>query len=118
MISGRCRSTARCSFLCNGCNECNRSRNETNRVEGPTRRARRPLVHPVAARRPQRPEPFALARCNTPVHTSGNRKERVVMLVLVLAFLGGMLTILSPCILPIIPLVFARSERNFTREIA
>lgn len=40
------------------------------------------------------------------------------MLVLVLAFLGGMLTILSPCILPIIPLVFARSERNFTREIA
>lgn len=40
------------------------------------------------------------------------------MLVLVLAFLGGVLTILSPCILPIIPLVFARSERNFTREIA
>ena len=39
------------------------------------------------------------------------------MLVLVLAFVGGVLTILSPCILPIIPLVFARSERNFAREI-
>jgi cytochrome c biogenesis protein CcdA/thiol-disulfide isomerase/thioredoxin len=40
------------------------------------------------------------------------------MLVLVLAFLGGVLTILSPCILPIIPLVFARSGRGFAREIA
>jgi cytochrome c biogenesis protein CcdA/thiol-disulfide isomerase/thioredoxin len=36
----------------------------------------------------------------------------------VLAFLGGVLTILSPCILPIIPLVFARTGRNFPREIA
>ncbi|MDB4911377.1 MAG: alkyl hydroperoxide reductase/Thiol specific antioxidant/Mal allergen [Gemmatimonadetes bacterium] len=40
------------------------------------------------------------------------------MLVLVLAFLGGVLTILSPCILPIIPLVFARTGRSFAREIA
>ncbi|MEP7066497.1 MAG: cytochrome c biogenesis protein/redoxin [Gemmatimonadota bacterium] len=40
------------------------------------------------------------------------------MLVLVLAFLGGVLTILSPCILPIIPLVFARSGRSFVRETA
>jgi cytochrome c biogenesis protein CcdA/thiol-disulfide isomerase/thioredoxin len=40
------------------------------------------------------------------------------MLVLVLAFLGGVLTILSPCILPIIPLVFARSGRGFARETA
>ena len=39
------------------------------------------------------------------------------MLVLVLAFLGGVLTILSPCILPIVPLVFARAERSFSREI-
>jgi cytochrome c biogenesis protein CcdA/thiol-disulfide isomerase/thioredoxin len=37
---------------------------------------------------------------------------------LVLAFLGGVLTILSPCILPIIPLVFARSGRSFVRETA
>ena len=37
---------------------------------------------------------------------------------LVLAFLGGVLTILSPCILPILPLVFARSGCSFTREMA
>ncbi len=37
---------------------------------------------------------------------------------LVLAFLGGILTILSPCILPVLPLVFARGGRSFTREIA
>ncbi|HLB07924.1 MAG TPA: cytochrome c biogenesis protein CcdA [Gemmatimonadaceae bacterium] len=36
---------------------------------------------------------------------------------LVLAFLGGVLTILSPCILPIIPLVFARTGRSFPREV-
>jgi cytochrome c biogenesis protein CcdA/thiol-disulfide isomerase/thioredoxin len=36
---------------------------------------------------------------------------------LVLAFLGGVLTILSPCILPIIPLVFARTGRSFRREL-
>ncbi|MBK5187193.1 MAG: redoxin domain-containing protein [Gemmatimonadaceae bacterium] len=40
----------------------------------------------------------------------------MAMLVLVLAFLGGVLTILSPCILPIVPLVFARAERRFVRE--
>ena len=36
---------------------------------------------------------------------------------LILAFLGGILTILSPCILPIVPLVFSRSDRSFYREI-
>ena len=35
---------------------------------------------------------------------------------LLLVFLGGVLTILSPCILPVIPLVFARAERSFVRE--
>ncbi|MGH7594228.1 MAG: cytochrome c biogenesis protein/redoxin [Gemmatimonadales bacterium] len=38
--------------------------------------------------------------------------------VLVLAFLGGVLTRLSPCILPVIPLVFTRAGRDFKREIA
>ncbi len=37
---------------------------------------------------------------------------------LLLAFLGGVLTILSPCILPVIPLVFARTGRSFRREVA
>ena len=40
------------------------------------------------------------------------------MTILLLAFLGGVLTILSPCILPIIPLVFARTGRSFWRELA
>jgi cytochrome c biogenesis protein CcdA/thiol-disulfide isomerase/thioredoxin len=39
-------------------------------------------------------------------------------MILVLAFLGGVLTILSPCILPIVPLVFARTGRSFARETA
>ena len=29
------------------------------------------------------------------------------------AYLGGVLTILSPCILPVLPFVFARSEQKF-----
>ena len=37
---------------------------------------------------------------------------------LALAFLGGVLTILSPCILPVIPLVFSRTGRNFRQECA
>ncbi|MEO8620021.1 MAG: cytochrome c biogenesis protein/redoxin [bacterium] len=39
------------------------------------------------------------------------------MTMLLLAFFGGVLTILSPCILPVIPLVFARTGRSFGREI-
>ncbi len=35
------------------------------------------------------------------------------MLLLLLAYLGGVLTILSPCILPVLPFVFARSDRPF-----
>lgn len=35
---------------------------------------------------------------------------------LFLAYLGGVLTILSPCILPIVPLVFSRADRSFARE--
>ncbi len=38
------------------------------------------------------------------------------MLVLILAYLGGALTILSPCILPVLPFVFARSDRPFMRN--
>jgi cytochrome c biogenesis protein CcdA/thiol-disulfide isomerase/thioredoxin len=35
------------------------------------------------------------------------------MLLIVLVFLGGVLTILSPCILPVLPFVFARAEQRF-----
>lgn len=38
------------------------------------------------------------------------------MLLLVLAYLGGVLTLLSPCILPVLPFVFARSDRPFLRS--
>lgn len=38
------------------------------------------------------------------------------MLVLMLAYLGGVLTILSPCILPVLPFVFARSDKPFMRN--
>ncbi len=38
------------------------------------------------------------------------------MFVLILAYLGGVLTILSPCILPVLPFVFARADRPFLRN--
>jgi cytochrome c biogenesis protein CcdA/thiol-disulfide isomerase/thioredoxin len=38
------------------------------------------------------------------------------MLLILLAYLGGILTILSPCILPVLPFVFARSDQPFVRS--
>jgi cytochrome c biogenesis protein CcdA/thiol-disulfide isomerase/thioredoxin len=38
------------------------------------------------------------------------------MLLFALAYLGGILTILSPCILPVLPFVFARADRPFLRN--
>jgi cytochrome c biogenesis protein CcdA/thiol-disulfide isomerase/thioredoxin len=38
------------------------------------------------------------------------------MLIILLAYLGGILTILSPCILPVLPFVFARADRSFVRS--
>ncbi len=38
------------------------------------------------------------------------------MLLLLLAYLGGVLTLLSPCILPVLPFVFARANRSFVRS--
>src|SRR5580693_7348441 len=35
------------------------------------------------------------------------------MILFVLAYLGGVLTIVSPCILPVIPFVLARADRPF-----
>ena len=37
------------------------------------------------------------------------------MLILLLAYFGGVLTIVSPCILPVLPFVFARADRSFAR---
>jgi cytochrome c biogenesis protein CcdA/thiol-disulfide isomerase/thioredoxin len=38
------------------------------------------------------------------------------MLLYVLAFVGGVLTIVSPCILPVLPFVFARADQPFRRS--
>ena len=38
------------------------------------------------------------------------------MILFLLAFLGGALTIASPCILPVLPFVFARADRPFLRS--
>ncbi|HYL72112.1 MAG TPA: cytochrome c biogenesis protein DipZ, partial [Candidatus Dormibacteraeota bacterium] len=38
------------------------------------------------------------------------------MILAVLAYLGGVLTILSPCILPVLPFVFARTTQPFARS--
>ncbi len=38
------------------------------------------------------------------------------MLLFLVAYLGGVLTIVSPCILPVLPFVFARLDRSFLRN--
>jgi Cytochrome c biogenesis protein len=38
------------------------------------------------------------------------------MIFLLIAYLGGVLTIASPCILPVLPFVFARADRPFQRS--
>jgi cytochrome c biogenesis protein CcdA/thiol-disulfide isomerase/thioredoxin len=38
------------------------------------------------------------------------------MLLFLLSYLGGALTIVSPCILPVLPFVFARADRPFARN--
>jgi cytochrome c biogenesis protein CcdA/thiol-disulfide isomerase/thioredoxin len=39
------------------------------------------------------------------------------MTLLILAYLGGVLTIVSPCILPVLPFVFARADRPFAKSV-
>ncbi len=43
-------------------------------------------------------------------------ESRTSMLIYLLAFVGGILTILSPCILPVLPFVFARADQPFRRS--
>src|SRR5580658_4749740 len=38
------------------------------------------------------------------------------MVLLLLAFLGGILTIISPCILPVLPFVFAKADQPFRKS--
>src|SRR5262249_32668910 len=39
------------------------------------------------------------------------------MVLFVVAYLGGVLTMVSPCILPVVPFVFARADRSFVRSM-
>lgn len=39
------------------------------------------------------------------------------MTLLILAYLGGILTIVSPCILPVLPFVFSRAGQSFSRSV-
>jgi cytochrome c biogenesis protein CcdA/thiol-disulfide isomerase/thioredoxin len=43
--------------------------------------------------------------------------EESIMLLLVLAYLGGALTIVSPCILPVLPFVFSTAGQSFRRSV-
>src|ERR1700748_666345 len=38
------------------------------------------------------------------------------MILFLLAYLGGVLTIVSPCVLPVLPFVFARADKPFVRS--
>lgn len=38
------------------------------------------------------------------------------IVILVLAYIGGVLTIFSPCVLPVLPFIFARSDQSFRRS--
>lgn len=38
------------------------------------------------------------------------------MILFILAYLGGVLTILSPCILPVLPFIFARADKPFLKS--
>jgi cytochrome c biogenesis protein CcdA/thiol-disulfide isomerase/thioredoxin len=42
--------------------------------------------------------------------------KETMMTLLIIAYLGGVLTIFSPCILPILPFVFVRAEQPFLRS--
>jgi len=48
-------------------------------------------------------------------NSTGSPRDGLMALFL-LAYLGGVLTILSPCILPVLPFVFARADRPFVKS--
>jgi cytochrome c biogenesis protein CcdA/thiol-disulfide isomerase/thioredoxin len=53
-------------------------------------------------------------RC--PNAASESPTKNLIMLLIVLAYLGGALTIVSPCILPVLPFVFSRADQPFMRS--
>jgi cytochrome c biogenesis protein CcdA/thiol-disulfide isomerase/thioredoxin len=72
-----------------------------------------PVLSPGSSFRP----PILAKTCNFLMANSVSSKELgVVWFLFVLAFLGGVLTILSPCILPILPFTFARADQPFRKS--
>src|SRR5580700_4071483 len=59
--------------------------------------------------------PILLSRVGSVAHNQERRTD-CPMLIYLLAFVGGVLTILSPCILPVLPFVFARADQPFRRS--
>src|SRR5579872_6815271 len=55
---------------------------------------------------------FCLGKLPSGVHSAASRMA-LSPLLLALVFLGGVLTIITPCILPVLPFVFARTGRPF-----
>jgi cytochrome c biogenesis protein CcdA/thiol-disulfide isomerase/thioredoxin len=49
-----------------------------------------------------------------PLYKTKRRKKGMALIIL--AFLGGVITIVSPCILPVLPFVFARADQPFRRS--
>lgn len=45
-----------------------------------------------------------------------NKRRGKYMILWILAYLGGLLTILSPCILPVLPFVFSRADQPFRKS--
>lgn len=53
------------------------------------------------------------SRCTASTLSSVKLESDQAMLLLIIALLGGSLTIVSPCILPVLPFIFARADRPF-----
>ena len=60
-----------------------------------------------------------IAQCyksNQSVSRFGRVPGKVHALLFAVAYVGGLLTIVSPCILPVLPFVFARADRPFRQS--
>src|SRR5271163_2154776 len=115
-----------------------RQRHRLAELLGPPRQCgenpRRPVLrnatlggHLSAMRRPSRPPlrrrtqadrtPLLHERPGAGVQAGDRLRARdATMFLFLLAYIGGVLTILSPCILPVLPFVFARADQPFLRR--
>ena len=87
---------------------------------GPHRGALQPLRRPpgpCVRRRAEADRPALLHERRGPdLHARPRPDGRPTMILFLLAYLGGVLTIVSPCILPVLPFVFARADQPFVQE--